>query len=520
MGHFLSYFGIHRTIAPNGPGAFTHLPGALFLAGLTTASLAVLQHPAESVLLVTAIALLASSTLVLFLQRLRARQRDDVEERFASMAEVHAIQACSPLGVFYTDTQGDCRYVNAQYLAISGLTAEEARGKGWGKAIHPDDREWVVQRWYESAHSQSPFEGIYRFVRPDETTAWISCRAAAVYDNGTFIGYAGAVEDITSERLAEERVKQAHYRLSATLESIHDCFLSLDHTWKVTYINQAACEMFAKDRSEVVGSSLLDLFPDLENSILVLYCREVMEGGQPQIFETQDSDQDQWYEVRVYPAPDGVSVFYQDISVRKMVESQIEESMMQISEYSVRLELQQQELAEANDKLEALATTDGLTGLKNHRTFQDRLTEGLNGEVFPVSLLLLDVDKFKTFNDEFGHQAGDEVLIGVGRVLESVAHRDEFVARYGGEEFVIILPGQDAAAAIASAERFRQAIESEEWSYRAVTASFGASTATDSNCDKTTLISQADQALYASKHRGRNRSTHFMETRESTSLAA
>lgn len=193
---------------------------------------------------------------------------------------------------------------------------------------------------------------------------------------------------------------------------------------------------------------------------------------------------------------------------------------MQISEYSVRLELQQQELAEANDKLEALATTDGLTGLKNHRTFQDRLTEVLNGQAIPVSLLLLDVDKFKTFNDEFGHQAGDEVLIGVGRVLESVAHSDEFVARYGGEEFVIILPGQDASAAMASAERFRQAIESEEWSYRDVTASFGCSTATESTRDKATLISQADQALYASKNRGRNRSTHFMETRESTSLAA
>lgn len=520
MGHFQTFFGAHRSNALSGPGAITHIPGALFLAGLTTCSLAVLQHPADFVLLVSAIVLLASSTLLLLVLRFHTKRRDTVEERFASIAEVHAIQACSPIGVFYTDIKGGCRYVNAQYLTISGLTAEEAKGEGWGKAIHPDDREWVVQRWYESAQSQSPFEAIYRFVRPDETTTWISCRAAAVYDRGTFIGYAGAVEDITAERLAEERAKQAHYRLSATLESIHDCFLSLDHGWKVTYINQAACEMFAKDRSEVVGSSLLDLFPDLENSILVLYCREVMEGGQPQIFETQDSDEEQWYEVRVYPAPDGVSVFYQDISVRKMVESQIEESMMQISEYSVRLELQQQELAEANDKLEALATTDGLTGLKNHRTFQDRLTEVLNGQAFPVSLLLLDVDKFKTFNDEFGHQAGDEVLIGVGRVLESVAHSDEFVARYGGEEFVIILPGQDASAAMASAERFRQAIESEEWSYRDVTASFGCSTATESTRDKATLISQADQALYASKNRGRNRSTHFMETRESTSLAA
>lgn len=511
MGHISKVRGTGRA-EPSGAGAVL-VP--ITLAGTVLASLTYLVLPG--------LAYFLFGTFVgvsLWQWTLLRSKTDEHELGLPGLAEVRAIQDCSPVGVFYVDNQGGCRYVNSRFLEISGLTMEQVHEAGWGNPIHPDDRAWVVDKWRKATAGQDPFEATLRYLLPSGDTVWITSRAAPVFDKGVVIGYAGAIEDITLQKLAEEQARNAHHRLSATLESIHDGFLSLDHEWGVTYVNQAACDMFAKDRAEVVGESLLELFPTLENSILVLYCREVMAGGQPQVFETQDGDDELWYEVRVYPAPDGVSIFYQDITSRKIVEVQIEESMMQISEYSVRLELQQQELAEANDKLEALATTDGLTGLRNHRTFQDRLSAALAGDRFPVSLLLLDVDKFKTFNDEFGHQAGDEVLIGVGRVLESVARDDEFVARYGGEEFVVILPGQDATAARESAERFRHAIESEEWGYRPVTASFGCSTATASSDDKTTLISQADQALYVSKSRGRNRCTHFSETREAASLAA
>lgn len=506
----------NRTKSPLTTTAF----GASLLVGACFGFLAFLPSaPHAALLALAAGAILALASVALW----RSRARLPAESPMIGHAEVQAIQECSPVGVFFADLDGSCKYANGRFLEISGLAAEEARGHGWRRILHPEDREWVSQEWQAALQAQSYFEAVYRYLRPDGEVVWIACRAAPVNSGGALIGYAGAVEDITSQRASEERARNAHQRLSSTLESIHDGFLSLDNGWHITYINQAACEMFSKNRAEVVGSNLLELFPDIADSILVLYCREVMAGGQPQVFETQDSDDELWYEVRVYPAPEGVSVFYQDITARKQIEAQIEESMMQISEYSVRLELQQQELADANDKLEALATTDGLTGLKNHRTFQDRLSLELeasfkSGE--PVSLLLLDVDKFKTFNDEFGHQAGDEVLIGVGKVLEQVAMEGEFVARYGGEEFVVILPSQSLERAVSSAERFRVAIESQEWPYRAVTASFGCSTTSGIETDKTTLISQADQALYVSKSRGRNRTTHFSQTREATSLAA
>ena len=198
-----------------------------------------------------------------------------------------------------------------------------------------------------------------------------------------------------------------------------------------------------------------------------------------------------------------------DISCQKELQAQINEQMKE-------LENQRKELAAANRKLSKLATTDGLTLLTNHRTFQEQLEKSMalrQRTDLSLSLLLLDVDHFKRFNDEYGHQAGDAVLVHVARILHSVARRSDTVARYGGEEFVVVLPGSDAASAMGAAERFRSAIESHRWTKRPVTVSVGVSTVTPETDGKAELIEQADKALYASKAAGRNCATHFQDLR-------
>jgi len=134
-------------------------------------------------------------------------------------------------------------------------------------------------------------------------------------------------------------------------------------------------------------------------------------------------------------------------------------------------------------------------------------------------LLLFDVDKFKMFNDEFGHPAGDEVLKGVAQCLRDAAHKGEYLARYGGEEFAIILAGRTEEQALAVSERFREAIEAYPWKHRQVTASFGVSSLVPEKEERAALISMADEALYVSKREGRNRSTCH-STISSSDLAA
>ena len=192
-------------------------------------------------------------------------------------------------------------------------------------------------------------------------------------------------------------------------------------------------------------------------------------------------------------------------------EALLQDQINWINNYGRDLEVRAARLEAINARLEALAKLDGMTGLKNHRAFQERLeTEFQRASRYsmPLSLLLMDVDHFKSFNDSYGHLAGDEVLKALARVLLENARGLDFVARYGGEEFVMILPHADHLGAIGIGERMRAGIETATWPHRPITASIGVTTLTRAMERPSDLIAHADRALYASKAQGRNRVNH------------
>ena len=160
-----------------------------------------------------------------------------------------------------------------------------------------------------------------------------------------------------------------------------------------------------------------------------------------------------------------------------------------------------------------LASTDTLTGLLNRRAFIERIEKARaasDKQLFPISVLLLDVDYFKKVNDTLGHDAGDAVLQGVAKVVAGIARKSDFVARWGGEEFVVALTATAEAGARVAAERVRRAIADAKYvlpsgkEHRA-TASVGLASAENAKWDVHELIGRADKAMYSAKHRGRNR---------------
>ncbi|BCM92583.1 phytochrome-like protein cph2 [Abditibacteriota bacterium] len=200
-----------------------------------------------------------------------------------------------------------------------------------------------------------------------------------------------------------------------------------------------------------------------------------------------------------------------------------------------QIEAQQRELRENNQRLKKQATRDSLTGLRNRRAIIERFHEEIERarrRKEPLSLALLDVDQFKLFNDTFGHPAGDIVLREVADLIESRARVSDLAARYGGEEFALLLPATDASAARLVTERVRESIANAYWPQRRITVSIGIATLTadalyasqDTNntpaegqrptdaaegpVELTLLLARADAALYASKHAGRNCTTH------------
>jgi diguanylate cyclase (GGDEF)-like protein len=181
---------------------------------------------------------------------------------------------------------------------------------------------------------------------------------------------------------------------------------------------------------------------------------------------------------------------------------------------AVRAKADHDTIAALNARLAELAATDPLTGAKNRASFEEALRRSLSHAqryAQPLSLVLVDVDHFKSYNDNFGHLAGDAVLREVVQVLVSGCRTYDHVARYGGEEFVLVLPTTEADSATAVAERLRAELASRSGMHRPVTASFGVATAETGELDRDTLISRADKALYRAKHSGRNRVVHYRE---------
>lgn len=174
--------------------------------------------------------------------------------------------------------------------------------------------------------------------------------------------------------------------------------------------------------------------------------------------------------------------------------------------------------AQAHAQVERLAITDGLTGVYNHRRFQERLQEEFvrnSRHPEPFSILMVDLDYFKKINDTFGHPAGDAVLKIIAKLLVKMVRKLDVVARYGGEEFVVLLLKTDSMQAWQMAERIRKAIESAPLDWQGqkidVTVSIGVASQPEDATQREELIACADKALYSSKRSGRNRSTLFKD---------
>jgi diguanylate cyclase (GGDEF)-like protein len=166
--------------------------------------------------------------------------------------------------------------------------------------------------------------------------------------------------------------------------------------------------------------------------------------------------------------------------------------------------------AEAEDKLEELATTDALTGLKNRRKFDSEIDAEWRRAArnkAPVALLMIDADHFKSYNDTYGHQAGDQVLVGIAIcVSDSVRRSGDCPARFGGEEFAVLLPGTSTSEALKVAENIRRKVEQWSEDPKVTTVSVGvASMVPTAALAWSDLIEAADKALYAAKANGRNR---------------
>ncbi len=291
-----------------------------------------------------------------------------------------------------------------------------------------------------------------------------------------------------------------------------------DKEGRFVYINATFEKCFGKSSAQVLGRTDHDLWSLevadglREHDVTVLRTGKLLQTEEiVPISKTQSTD---WliFKFPLHNKLGGILLAGMgiDITQRKLVEAQLSSEQQKLADANSQLEGLNERLASINRQLEQQALHDELTQLPNRRAFNAQLKiemERAQRYQMPVSLLLLDIDKFKQINDTWGHPYGDEVLQRVAALLQGALRSTDFAARYGGEEMAVILPHTTAEGALITAERCRKSIAEAPWPQGQVTASFGASTL-KSGMEATAFIAAADAALYTSKKEGRNRSTH------------
>lgn len=466
------------------------------------------------------------------------------EERFRHSFEDAAI------GMTISDMKGDWIQVNQAFSDMLGYTRDELVSTSYSTYTPPEDIE-LISSWMQNAFSTkdwTPFKKRKRYIHKDGHIVWTFLTIAAAFElNGAPHQLLGQMQDITEQVLAEEELKRKELLLRQAQELAQMGSWEINLTTNETTWSEQLFRLYGyADRiSSSAPDGYLYRVSDAERGGVVGMIQLAEESRSPTQLEYSINWPDGSVhfvfavcrpEFNKYGVIDRIIGTVMDITERKLSESRAERAnvwledansnlvkmnqtieqqllvvnkqTMELETQKLELELAYQRLEDSNRQLATLASTDGLTGLNNHRSFQEQLRVEFERSLrhnHPLTLLLMDVDKFKQYNDTFGHPAGDYVLKTVASILTKCLRISDFIARYGGEEFVVILPETESKHGSQLAERLRTAIEEHNWEWRGITISVGAVSLGSEILNPAQFIELADKAMYTAKSQGRNK---------------
>ncbi|WP_347989520.1 diguanylate cyclase [Methylomonas sp. AM2-LC] len=409
-------------------------------------------------------------------------------------------------GVVYQNKNGHIISANPAAEHILGLSLDQMQGRTsmdprWG-AIHEDGTPYLGElhpTMIAIKTGKPVYDVVMGIKQPKlEQPVWIKVYATPILKKGTEeVDYAySTFEDITDRKRNEEAIRENSLRLKTILDNLFTYVALLDSNGVVEEINKATLERTGYRREEIIGQYFCDAplwnYNDEVRSQLIAAINAAKLGKSSR------------YDVVVKLNDELVPIDFQISPV-------LDNSGQIIGLLPTAVDITERKFLE--EELKRQAHLDYLTELPNRRRFMEQCKVELSRSQrydLTLSILMLDIDKFKSINDIYGHQAGDLVLKKLALIFQKVLRNIDIAGRMGGEEFAIILPETDIEEALLIAERLREIICATEVCLANglnidFTVSIGIATLVDNNTNIEILVNEADKALYRAKQAGRNK---------------
>ncbi|QPI47543.1 PAS domain S-box protein [Massilia antarctica] len=419
------------------------------------------------------------------------RRHEQEQNLRNSEAQLTAITNASPLGLIRADLRGNCTYVNRMFETITGLTREQALGRGWTQALHPEERDSLNAIFQHQRRNPEPFKKVVRCLRPDGSLVWTSVKVAAVRIGERIEGFVGTIDDITTLREAELALRESEARLRTIADTLPAMVAYIDANQVYRFHNLAYHREFGRDGAAVPGMTVRQTVGEQRFATLEPYILRALKG-ETLVFEEHDESEgtERTLEVTYIPqlGEDGATVVGFHV-MRQDITSQKREKK----------------------RLLKLAQVDALTGLANRAGFLHKLSVAMRESADDghlMALMYMDVDHFKPVNDTYGHHVGDALLKAFSARLTQTLRASDTVARLGGDEFTIIMEKlarpEDAQAIAAKIVSAMQAPFELGTVTVSVSASIGLAYFSGGTLEPDALLQQADMQLYQAKQAGRN----------------
>jgi diguanylate cyclase (GGDEF)-like protein/PAS domain S-box-containing protein len=427
----------------------------------------------------------------------RPKKNHSLQDDLSHLAK--AIIANAGVGIYIVQN-GKFVYVSELYQKLSGFTDTELLGTYSLNYIYSDDRDMVRDEAIKCLKGESfePYE--YRFVKKNDEIMWIlETITPIVYkeERATL----GNFMDITERKRMEEALRQSEEKYRTILENIEEGYFEVDLAGNFTFFNDSVCLVLGYSREELMGMNNRH-YTDKEEFKKVFHAyNKVYKTGEPsREFSQQITVKDgtrRYIEGSISllkdssDKPTGFRGILRDITERKKVEEELKKSEQRYLELSI---------------------IDDLTQLYNSRHFYAQIEKEIersNRYEQPLTLLMLDLDKFKDFNDTYGHVEGDNVLLRLGQVIKRCLRETDSAYRYGGEEFTIMLPITTSEEGMVTARRIQRELKKEVFSpvldqQIYVTVSIGLAQYKPKE-EMKAFVHRADQFMYQAKKNGRDR---------------